>query len=387
MNYKTDEIDFSPFNADEVLRALCSVLRTSKHLSFSYAGDIQSLIDRIGRVFYAGRALIFVHSSDERPQVEIFEYVKSEKAALAFQFATPFGQRFAAHLVGLAQEVTMVEEPSTFAAELDSEYKEFFGKLAENLGPERFYMIPLRLLSSDVGSTTSEKRAGLLLLQESDAKVRWNKLVLDSLVTIADHLAKLAQVESLNCRLEAHEKDDAATGFLNRRGGVVALTEEIERAKFFGDELCLMLVVVDSLRRSDATMTAAQSKELLAAVSSVVSKFARPVDVICRYGHDQFLLSLPRMAVSEAEKVAEHIKSGINGALLTVASKQKQANHGKPFDEAQAGVAGQPLSASIGVACMSEDGKCFDELLAVCHDLVSQAQSIGGNVVKVRKKS
>ncbi len=387
MSYKTDEIDFSPFNADEVLRALCSVLRTSKHLSFSYAGDIQSLIDRIGRVFYAGRALIFVHSSEDRPSVEIFEYVKSEKAALAFQFASPFGQRFAAHLVGMAQEVTMVEDQPAFAKTLDNEYKEFFEKLSETLGPERFYMIPLRLLSSDAGSTTSEKRAGLLLLQESDAKVRWNKLVLDSLVTIADHLAKLAQVESLNSRLEAHEKDCPVTGFLNRRGGVAALTQEIDRAKFFGDELCLMLVVIDNLKRSDANMTAAQSKELLIAVSSVVSKFARPVDLICRYGQDQFLLSLPRMSVDEAQSVASHIKSGINGALLNVVSKVKQANHGKPFDETQAALAGQPLTASIGVACMSEDGKTFDQLMVVCNDLVSQAQSLGGNTVKVRKKS
>lgn len=368
MNYKTEEINFSPFNADEVLKALLSVLRTSKHLSFSYAGDIQSLIDRIGRVFYAGRSLIFVSGKDDGKQVEIFEYLKSGKEAVAHEFASPFGQKMAAHLMTIGQEVVMIEEPAEFAEELDEPFRENFTRVFSGLGKEKVYLIPLRLLKHQ-GTAETERRAGLLVLQESDRAVGWNQLVVDSLVIIADHLAKLAQVESLSNRLEAHEQEDPATGLLNRRGGVVSISEEVERAKFFGDKLALLLIHVDTKNKREAQGTPAQSKMVLSVVSGVISSQMRPVDVVCRFGSEQFLLSLPRMPEGEAVSVAQHIKSGVSTALLNAGEKAL------------------PLTVSIGIAYMGEDGRNLDDLLSVCHELVSEAQSMGGNQIKTKKAS
>lgn len=387
LNYRTDEIDFSPFNADEVLKALCSVLRTSKHLSFSYAGDIQSLIDRIGRTFYAARSMIFLSGSDDGQQVEIFEYVKRGKTAVAHEFASPFGQKMARHLLTLPQEVHLVEDVDKFSEEIDEGFRDMFKKIMEAVGKERVYLIPLRLLPPDsAGTKGPERRAGLLLLQEIDSssQTKWNKLVVESLVTIADHLAKLFEVESLRGRLEAHESEDPATGFLNRRGGVLAITEEIERSRFFGDRLSLMLIHVDSAKKSDAPMGAAQAKAVLTAVSGVVSSQSRPVDVICRFGHEEYIVALPRMSREEAVRVAQQIKSSVGAALLNVLEKGKQEKHGQPYDGDQEGLKSQPLTVSIGIASMPEDGNKFDDLLCACHELISEAKCMGGNQVKSR---
>lgn len=371
MNYKTDEIDFSPFNADEVLKALCSVLRTSKHLSFSYAGDIQSVIDRIGRVFYAGRSLIFVNSKDDASQVEIFEYVKGQEAA-SHHFASPYGQRLAAHLISLPQEIYVIEDKESFKDNIDEEYRELFGRLFENFGPERLYLVPMRLRSGD----SNERRAGLLALQEAPGSPKWNKLVLESLVSIADHLAKLAEVEHLHSRLEAHDKEDPVTGFLNRRGGLVVLNEEIERARFFHDKLSIVLVDLDRNIKGEG-LSAAQSKAVISTVSGILSSQSRPVDVVTRFSQEQFLVGIPRMEPAEVLKVAEHIKSGIHNSLQTLNASLKR-NLEDALD------ARSPLTASVGIASMPEDGGTFDELFAAGNERVLACRSLGGNQVKAK---
>ncbi|MBN8660003.1 MAG: GGDEF domain-containing protein [Candidatus Melainabacteria bacterium] len=381
MNYRTDEIDFSPFNADEVLKALCSVLRSSKHLSFGYAGDIQSLIDRIGRVFYAGRAMFFLAGKDDG-KVEIFEYVKSGKQAVAPELTSLFGQKLSRHLMTLPQDVTLVEDANKFAEEVDDEYREMFLKVMTAVGKERVYLIPLKLRPSLSEADKDERLAGLLLLQEADTSnsVKWNKLVVDTLVTISDHLAKLFEVETLRGRLEAHESEDPTTGFLNRRGGVVAITEEVERARYFKDKISLLLIHVDGPKKGEPARSVGQEKSVLSAVSSVVSTMTRPVDVICRYGHEEFIVALPRMDGAEAVKMAQVIRSSMGIAMLNEhAAAQSQAMTIEPVKS--------PCSLSIGVATMPDDGTVFDELLSILNELVAEAKDMGGNQIKSRARS
>ena len=113
----TLDIDFSPFNAEGVLRALCSVLRTSKALSFSYAGDIQSLTDRIGRVFNASRCLMFIVDK-HHDRVEIFEYVSSGIEPVAFKFAGPYGQQLAEELMDLEGDINTLEDDDQLAKKI-----------------------------------------------------------------------------------------------------------------------------------------------------------------------------------------------------------------------------------------------------------------------------
>lgn len=371
MNYKTDEIDFSPFNADEVLKALCSVLRTSKHLSFSYAGDIQSVIDRIGRVFYAGRSLIFVNSKDDASQVEIFEYVKGQEAA-SHHFASPYGQKLAAHLISLPQEIYVIEDKKAFCENLDETFRDLFLRIFENFGAERIYLVPMRLRSGD----TSERRAGLLALQEAPGSPKWNKLVLESLISISDHLAKLAEVEHLHSRLELYDKEDPATGFLNRRGGLVALNEELERARYFKDKLSIVLVDLDKHLKGEQLSTS-QTKAVISTVSGVLASQSRSVDVVSRFAQDQFLVCIPRLDPSEVVGVAEHIKAGIHNSLQNLNASLKR-NLEEPLD------ARSPLTASVGVASMPEDGGSFDELFAAANERVLACRSLGGNRVKAK---
>ncbi|HMY53750.1 MAG TPA: hypothetical protein PK671_12385, partial [Candidatus Obscuribacter sp.] len=67
-----------------------------------------------------------------------------------------------------------------------------------------------------------------------------------------------------------------------------------------------------------------------------------------------------------------------------VLEKGKQEKHGQPYDGDQEGLKSQPLTVSIGIASMPEDGNKFDDLLSACHELISEAKCMGGNQVKSR---
>jgi diguanylate cyclase (GGDEF)-like protein len=363
----TLEIDFSPFNAEGVLRALCSVLRTSKALSFSYAGDIQSLTDRIGRVFNADRCLMFVaehtaYSSDTTgsAHLEIFEYVTSGVEAVAHKFAGPYGQTLAEELMALEADINTLDTESELAKKLE-------GHL------DGGYYLPLKTRNE---GGRGEGRAGLLYLHEAENN-RWNKLVIDSLVVIAGHLARLAQVEQLSSTLRELESLDKATGFLHRKFASDAVQRELLRVNHFGDPASMILVDLDlGKTRSTDIYNTALGDAIIKAVASTISASIRNVDICGRLGMDEFLVFCPRLSERESAQVADYLVKRINEALMTLTHRGGL--------KAEAGIF-VPTTASIGIAHLQK-GDDYDRLFALAQNALNAAQISGGNTSRVAGK-
>ncbi len=364
---ETTELDFRPFNSDGVLRALCSVLRSSKHLSWNYAGDIQSVIERIGKVFEAGRCLIFV-TSQSRSDIEVFEYSVPELTAVAHHFATPLGQKLAEQLITNSDELVKIADMNEYALELDENYRDFFVRVWETFGKEKSYLIPLRVQSE----ATGERRAGLLVLQESANTIGgWNKLVLDSLLAIADYLAKLAEVEQLVASLEAKETDDASTGLLNRRGATTLMEKEVERARFCGDQLSLAIFDLDLNKRSPDLYGSASGDAIIKTVATAIKSNGRVIDSVGRLGVDEFIVCLPRVSPEEAMKLADSTRKRVNEALM---------NLGKTLPKQPD--LWYPQTVSVGLASMASGRESFESLFSSAQLSLADAQSAGGNLVK-----
>ncbi len=364
---ETTELDFRPFNSDGVLRALCSVLRSSKHLSWNYAGDIQSVIERIGKVFEAGRSLIFV-TSQSRSDIEVFEYSVPELTAVAHHFATPLGQKLAEQLITNSDELVKISDMHEYALELDENYREFFTRVWETFGKEKSYLIPLRVQSE----ATGERRAGLLVLQESgNTTGGWNKLVLDSLLAIADYLAKLAEVEQLVASLEAKETEDASTGLLNRRVATAVMEKEVERARFCGDPLSLAIFDLDLNKRSPDLYGSASGDAIIKTVATAIKSNGRVIDSVGRLGVDEFLVCLPRVSPEEAMKLADSTRKRVNEALM---------NLGKTLPKQPD--LWYPQTVSVGLASMANGRESFESLFSSAQLSLADAQSAGGNLVK-----
>jgi diguanylate cyclase (GGDEF)-like protein len=354
---KTEELDFSPFNAEDVLTALCKVLRTSKAISFSYAGDIQSLIDRIGRVFHAARCLMFVASS-KGSRVEIFEYVSEGVEPVARRFSGMHGQSLAFELMSLDGDINTLEDTAKFGSEL-----------------EGGYFMPLKIRGDASLDGGQDRRAGLLYLQEGVSS-RWNKLVLETFVVIADHLARLAQIEQLSSAVSELESEDKVTGFLHRRFASESVQKELARVNYFGDQASLILIDLDLGSNSPAVYGTGFGESVLKCVASAIATNSRSVDICGRLGLDEFLLFCPRVDEKEGMKMAEHLVKRINESLMNLI-------HQKGGQKIEMGLF-VPTTASIGVAHRSH-GDNYEALFACAQEALNAARLSGGNMVKSLK--
>jgi diguanylate cyclase (GGDEF)-like protein/PAS domain S-box-containing protein len=112
-------------------------------------------------------------------------------------------------------------------------------------------------------------------------------------------------------RLDYLSKVDGLTGLLNRRALTEHLAYEVERARRFGDELCVILCDVDNLKQVNDTAGHRAGDLALQAVAGTLKESLRQVDLAGRYGGDEFLVIAPHTNLNGAEKLAEKIRAGV----------------------------------------------------------------------------
>lgn len=110
---------------------------------------------------------------------------------------------------------------------------------------------------------------------------------------------------------------DFLTGIANRRKIADALEEEVERARRSDSWLSLVLIDVDNFKRYNDSSGHQAGDECLIAVTEIINSFARrPVDVVGRFGGDEFILILPNADASAACEIADKIRREMQSQKL-----------------------------------------------------------------------
>ena len=127
----------------------------------------------------------------------------------------------------------------------------------------------------------------------------------------------------LRGKLETHVVTDHLTGSYNHRYFQERLVEEVDRAGRTQRPAALVLVDVDNLARVNEEDSPLDGDQVLTGLGKLLRDEARPGDVICRVGGDEFGLILPGVASDHAVHVAERLRSRIadaefNGSALKV---------------------------------------------------------------------
>jgi hypothetical protein len=171
-------MDFSPFDPLMNLEAVSEVIKTIRHLSWSYAGDIARTVIKIGRTFHAGRFVVCVCT--DKGRIEVYEYTDGTVPSLQDYFDSSDGQKFLMQCLELAPDCVQVGS---------SELSAF----PDQLGEPASYVFPLR----HQYAKRHVVKPGLLLMQEPVGLARWNKRFLDSVIVVAEYLAMVIECERL----------------------------------------------------------------------------------------------------------------------------------------------------------------------------------------------
>lgn len=121
-----------------------------------------------------------------------------------------------------------------------------------------------------------------------------------------------AKIERARSKL-AHERNvDALTGMLNRRALMERATSLFQSPESHGGEIAVMFADLDGFKAVNDTYGHHVGDRVLVAVAEQILDNVRDVDLVARYGGDEFLLVLPRTSLAGGEIVAQRVRQGIN---------------------------------------------------------------------------
>ena len=120
-----------------------------------------------------------------------------------------------------------------------------------------------------------------------------------------------SMLEKVNHSLKEESIMDELTGQYNRRHILYELEKEIERARRYKHTLAGIMIDVDDFKKYNDRYGHPFGDIVLKEVTNVFDHCIRTIDVLGRYGGDEFIILLPEATVDTAKVVAERIKKAI----------------------------------------------------------------------------
>jgi diguanylate cyclase (GGDEF)-like protein len=181
------------------------------------------------------------------------------------------------------------------------------------------------------------------------------------LESVADICAAAIQNANYFDKMKQLAYVDGLTGIFNRRYFEMRIAEELERASRFMGRMSVIMVDIDHFKRLNDEFGHLLGDEVLRDVSNILKQQLRKVDMVCRYGGEEFAIVVPETTGANAMRVAEKLRRQIE-------------TH--PFP----GVP-RPVTISCGVADYPTHGSTRDEVVAAADSALYLAKQAGRNRV------
>jgi diguanylate cyclase (GGDEF)-like protein/PAS domain S-box-containing protein len=159
-----------------------------------------------------------------------------------------------------------------------------------------FYSVPIQSHRDIVGA--------LLISADESFSPELAYFVYDA----ANLLAGTVKDELLYLRERDLAMRDELTGLFNRRYFLKRATEVFNMAKRYGTRFSLIMMDIDFFKRINDTYGHECGDRVLKVLSESLSNLLREVDVLGRYGGEEFILLLPETDIEGAENTAERLR-------------------------------------------------------------------------------
>ena len=184
---------------------------------------------------------------------------------------------------------------------------------------------------------------------------------IQALESVADILATATQNARYVDRVRQLAYRDGLTGVFNRRYFESRLIDEVTRAARYGGGVSVLMIDLDHFKRINDDFGHMLGDDVLRAVSAIFVRQLRKVDVVCRYGGEEFAVVLPATQGASAAAVAEKLRRAVANTQFA----------GVPY----------PVTVSIGVAEFPAHGITRDDIVRAADAALYDAKGAGRNQV------
>ncbi|MEK6284713.1 MAG: sensor domain-containing diguanylate cyclase [Acidobacteriota bacterium] len=202
---------------------------------------------------------------------------------------------------------------------------------------------------------------GSLVIEDDTAFRNWEDEELLMTKTVADQLAVAISHARLFRSVQTQAMTDGLTGLFNHGYFQDRLDRETKLADRNNEQVSLILLDLDHLKRINDTHGHRAGDAALCHVASLMQTAVREVDVCARYGGEEFVVILPGCDRESAIEVAERLRESIASTSI-----QKLGQ----------------VTASIGVATYPTGAKNKEELVEMADRAMYLAKAAGRNRVR-----
>ena len=128
--------------------------------------------------------------------------------------------------------------------------------------------------------------------------------------------ARVQSLESELRRLSDEVSTDVLTEVANRRGLMQAFDVETARLERQGGELSIGLLDIDNFKKLNDTLGHAVGDVALKTLAGHVQKQLRAVDIVARFGGEEFVVLLPGVPVDEAQGTLTRLQRLLSASLF-----------------------------------------------------------------------
>jgi diguanylate cyclase (GGDEF)-like protein len=153
------------------------------------------------------------------------------------------------------------------------------------------------------------------------------------------------------------------TGLYNYQHFKQKLQVEIARSKRYGLPVSLLMMDIDFFKMYNDHFGHPLGDRILRRFSNLLFEHVRQIDILSRYGGEEFSLILPGTAKESAKVVAEKLRTLIEKSYFPLSEKL-------PFGR---------VTMSVGLACYPDDAKNEEELIRLADQALYRAKKEGRN--------
>lgn len=185
----------------------------------------------------------------------------------------------------------------------------------------------------------------------------------ENFIILASQFAIQFQKVILYKKVQEMSITDFLTEVSTRRCFLERFSEEIRRSMRHKSNLSFLMLDLDHFKEKNDRFGHLVGDVVLKEIASILKANLREVDIIGRYGGEEFAIVLAGTGRDEAFKVAERIRESIGGAVL------------KAYDEIVS------TTVSVGISTFPDDGVDMEALIESADRALYKAKESGRNRV------